>query len=119
MSQSGWRVVRIYAPIRDVVRRWPTEIKKELGAVLTRLQKGESIGMPDVRPMPDVESGAAEIRITDPNGTFRTFHVIHSEHGILVFHAFTKKTRRTPSREIKVGRARLREFLRELEDEHA
>ena len=54
MTAPGWKPVRFYDPIRKVVRNWPVEIKKELGAVLTRLQKGESVGLPDVRPMPSV-----------------------------------------------------------------
>jgi hypothetical protein len=49
-----WIPVRFYGLSRDVIHGWPLEVKKELGSVLTRLQKGESIGMPDVRPMPDI-----------------------------------------------------------------
>jgi phage-related protein len=64
-----------------------------------------------------VESGAAEIRVSDPSGTYRAFHVIDTKYGILVFHAFTKKTKKTPDHEIKVGRKRLREFLEGLENE--
>ena len=114
MTASKWKAVRFYGPIRKVVHDWPEEVRKELGAVLTLLQKGQSVGMPDLRPMPSVQSGVAEIRISDRSGTFRTFHVIHSEHGILVFHAFTKKTQKTPDQEIETGKKRLREFLQEL-----
>src|SRR5207248_2869473 len=49
-----WTPVRFYEPVRKLVHDWPTAVRKELGAVLTRLQKRESIGMPDVRPMPEV-----------------------------------------------------------------
>ena len=56
----AWIPVRFYGPARDVIHAWPLEVKKELGSVLTRLQKGESIGMPDVRPMPDVSPRASE-----------------------------------------------------------
>lgn len=115
MSASIWKPVRFHEPIRKVVHHWPVEIKKELGAVLTRLQKGASVGMPDVRPMPSISSGVSEIRITDRSGIYRTFHVIHTQHGILVFHAFMKKTQKTPGHEIDVGKLRLREFLKELE----
>ena len=94
------------------------EIKKELGAVLTRLQKGESVGMPDIRPMPSVGSSVSEIRVSDRSGTYRTFHIIHTEHGILVFHAFNKKTQKTPDHEIEAGRQRLRAFLEDLESDN-
>lgn len=117
MPPPAWKPVRFYAPIRGVIRSWPAAIKKELGAILTRLQKGESIGMPDVRRMPAVGSGASEIRIADRSGSYRTFHVVHSRQGVLVFHAFTKKTQRTPDREIDAGRTRLKLFLLDLENE--
>lgn len=117
MTVPEWKPVRFHDPIRKTVHNWPVEIKKELGAVLTRLQKGESVGMPDVRPMPSVASGAAEIRVSDRSGTYRTFYVIDTKHGILVFHAFTKKTQKTPDHELQVGSKRLREFLNDLENE--
>ncbi len=116
MKASEWEPVRFYGPIRRVVHDWPDVVRKELGAVLTQLQKGESVGMPDLRPMPNIAPGAAEIRISDRVGTFRTFHVIHSKHGILVFHAFAKKTQKTPLQELETGKRRLREFLQELGD---
>ena len=66
-----WIPVRFYGPVRDVIHGWPIAVKKELGSVLTRLQKGESIGMPDVRPMPDVAPRVSEIRLPDRSGTFQ------------------------------------------------
>lgn len=119
MAESRWKPVRFYSPIRHLIRGWPVAVKKELGAILTRLQKGEVIGMPDIRSMPSVASGAAEVRISDRTGSYRAFHLVHTRHGILVFHAFTKKAQRTPRREIDVGRTRLQQFLFDLEDEDA
>jgi len=115
--QSDWKPVRFYEPVRKLVHDWPTEVKKEIGAALTRLQKGESIGMPDVRPLPDVAPGAAEIRVADRRGMFRTLHVIHGRLGILVFHAFMKKAQKTPEPEKKTARVRLRKFLAEIEED--
>ena len=94
-----WIPVRFYGPVRDVIHGWPLEVKKELGSVLTRLQKGESIGMPDVRPMPDISPQASEIRLSDRSGGYRALYAIRMEFGILLFHAFRKKSRKTPERE--------------------
>lgn len=91
MPPPTWKSVRIYAPIRGVIRGWP-----------------------DVRPMPTLGPGASEIRIADRGGSYRTFHAVHGRHGVLVFHAFTKKTQKTPRHEIEVGRIRLRGFLIDL-----
>ena len=35
------------------------------GMLLRRLQKGETIGMPESRPMPTIGSGSHELRIND------------------------------------------------------
>jgi phage-related protein len=88
-----------------------------LGSVLTRLQKGESIGMPDVRPMPIIDRQVSEIRISERSGSYRTLFAVRTKLGILLFHAFQKKSGKTPSREIKTARQRLAAFLSELEEE--
>ncbi len=115
---KGFRhLVFIYDPARKEMRDWPLEAKKDLGSVLTRLQSGELIGMPDVRPMPSLAKGAAEIRLKDQNGIYRAFFMIETELGILVFHGFKKKTRATPQSEIETGKKRLKIFLEELKNE--
>jgi len=93
------------------------EIKKDFGSVLTQLQLGERVGMPDVRPMPSVAKGASEIRLKDQSGIYRAFFVIETELGILVFHGFKKKTQQTPQNEIETGKKRLKTFLEELQNE--
>jgi phage-related protein len=69
--------------------------------------------MPLSRPMPSLVSGAAELRIRDRSGIYRVFYYTSSPRGILVFHAFVKKTRVTPKRELDLGRKRLRELIYE------
>jgi phage-related protein len=113
----GWIPVRFYGPVRDVIHGWPLDVKKELGSVLTRLQKGESIGMPDVRSMPDISLQTSEIRISDRSGSYRALYAIRMEFGILLFHAFKKKRRTTPESEKRTARTRLEAFLKELEEE--
>ncbi|MBM3791566.1 MAG: type II toxin-antitoxin system RelE/ParE family toxin [Acidobacteria bacterium] len=109
-----WIPVRFYGPVRDVIHGWPLEVKKELGSILTRLQKGESIGMPDVRPMPDLGPQVSEIRISGRSGSYRALYAIRKEFGILLFHAFNKSPK-TPEREKKTARIRLAAFLKDLE----
>ena len=45
------------------------------------------------------------------DGIFRVFYYTASAAGVLVFHAFAKKTQRTPSPEIELARKRLKELL--------
>jgi phage-related protein len=69
--------------------------------------------MPLSRPMPSVAPGVHEIRVRDRNGIYRTFYLLESEQGVLVFHAFVKKTQKTPAREVETARQRLKELLHE------
>jgi phage-related protein len=69
--------------------------------------------MPTSRPMSSVAAGVAELRVRDENGVYRVFYYTASALGILVFHAFTKKTQQTPPLEIEVARKRLKELLNE------
>jgi phage-related protein len=71
----------------------------------------EQIGMPNSRPMPEVASGVSEIRVKGADSIYRTFYYTRSSAGVLVFHAFVKKTQRTPPLEIELARKRLKELL--------
>jgi phage-related protein len=72
---------------------------------------GEQIGMPNSRPMPDVAAGVSELRVRGEDGSYRAFYYTASARCVLVFHAFVKKTQRTPPLEMDLGRRRLRELL--------
>ncbi len=66
--------------------------------------------MPLSRSMPSLGSGAAELRVRDAAGIYRAFYVQRITDYVLVFHAFVKKTQRTPGREILLGKQRLKEM---------
>jgi phage-related protein len=72
---------------------------------------GELIGMPDSRPMPGVAAGVSELRVAAADGSFRVFYYTASSRGVLVFHAFVKKTQRTPPLEIELAKKRLKELF--------
>jgi phage-related protein len=82
-----------------------------LGRGLFLLQMGERIAMPNSRPMPMVAAGASELRVKSEDGIYRVFYYTASRRGVLVFHAFVKKTQRTPPFEIELARKRLKELL--------
>ena len=67
--------------------------------------------MPNARPMPAVAAGVSELRIRGENGSFRVFYFTATAKGVLVFHAFEKKTQRTPPLEIELAKKRLKELL--------
>lgn len=60
--------------------------------------------------MPAVGAGVSEIRIR-AEGAFRVFYAAKFEEGIVVFHAFQKKTQQTAQIDIDIGAKRYRAFL--------
>ena len=97
------------APV--VIRSFSKDVRVEFGSALIKVQLGMTLGLPVSRPMPSIEQGAHELRFRDRNGIQRVFYYTKSKQGILVFHAFNKKTQKTPQREIIVGRKRLAEMV--------
>jgi len=98
---------------REAIRSFPVEVRRALGKAIYDLQRGEALSMPLARPMASIAAGVAELRIRDTAGIYRVFYVVKSARGILVFHAFVKKSRATPQQEVELGRKRLKELLDE------
>ena len=74
-------------------------------------QMGEKIAMSNSRPMPTVAPGVSELRVKGEDGIFRVFYYTAAPESVLVFHAFVKKTQRTPPLEIELARKHLKELL--------
>src|SRR3990172_7206985 len=71
----------------------------EAGFLLRRLQRGEMLGLPASRPMPDIGSACHELRIVDGPVNWRIVYHIATD-AIVVLEVFAKKTRATPRRVI-------------------
>lgn len=93
------------------IRGQSPEIKQKIGEALRDLQKGLVLGMPKSRPMPSITRGAAELRVRDAESAVRVFYFMKVNELIIVFHAFEKKTQKTPQHEIELSRKRLKEIL--------
>jgi phage-related protein len=105
------RPVIFHPKAREVIRRFPKDARTRLGKGLFRLKMGEQLQMPYSRPMAVVAAGVSELRVQDDDGIYRVFYYTTSTLGVLVFHAFVKKTQRTPPIEIELARKRLKELL--------
>ena len=98
---------------RDAIREFPEDVRRELGKVIFDLQKGKMLSMPLSRPMPSVASGVEELRVRDRAGAYRVFYYTRLADSVLIFHAFAKKTQKTPTEEIALAQKRLREIIDE------
>lgn len=114
MVDETLKPVKILEPAKKIIRQWPIDVRQELGAVLTRLQRCEMVGMPDVRAMPSIDKGVFEIRLKNRVASYRAFYLMIHGMGIIIFHAFLKKSQQAPQKEIDTGLGSLKFFLREL-----
>lgn len=78
------------------------------GFELRRVQQG--LQPTDSKPMAGVGTGVEEIRI-HTGQEHRVFYIARFEEGVYVLHAFEKRSRKTPARDIQVARDRLRAVL--------
>ena len=96
---------------RAVLRSFPEDVRREFGEAIFDLQKGVTLSMPLSRPMPSVAPGVEELRVKDRSGAYRVFYFTRLETAVLIFHAFKKRTAKTPTQEITLARKRLKEML--------
>lgn len=77
--------------------------------LLRRLQQGESLGLPQSRPMPAIGRRCHELRIVDAEATWRIVYRTDDD-AIIVLEVFAKRTRATPKAVIDACRRRLRAY---------
>jgi len=83
--------------------------RNEAGVLLRRLQRGESLRLPQSRPMPSIGRRCHELRITDEDATWRIVYRIDAD-AIVIAEVFAKKTQATPKAVIAACRRRLRSY---------
>jgi phage-related protein len=87
------------------------EARIEVGALLRRLQRGESLGLPHSRPMPSVGRSCHELRVADKGHQWRIVYRV-DEDAIVIGDVFAKKTRTTPREVIDRCQRRLQAYDR-------
>ena len=77
------------------------------------IQSGTKLTEPQSKPMKAIHQSAHELRIKDKKGTYRVIYVLSICDKIFIPHAFTKKTHKTPLKEIELSIKRLQEMINE------
>src|SRR6476469_4039268 len=93
-----------HAAAQEAIRGFPQQVRRSMGKAIWELQQGVRLGMPLSKSMPAVGRGVEELRVKDASGAYRAFYYVRSSRGVLIFHAFVKKTQKTPASEIELGR---------------
>jgi phage-related protein len=80
-----------------------------VGHLLRLLQRGQTVAMPDSRPMPSVEPGCHELRVRDVDHSWRLIYYVGPDE-IVVLDVWSKKTNQTPDNVIRECRRRLHAY---------
>lgn len=67
---------------------------------------GANLGLPHTEPL---KNGLFELRLKGMEGIARVFYCTLVDKNIHMLHSFVKKTQKTPMKELKIARKRLKE----------
>ncbi len=73
------------------------------------LEFGPNLGMPHTRAM---SGGLLELRVKSKEGIARVFYCTVVNNRIVILHVITKKSQKTPKKELETARKRLKEVTR-------
>lgn len=103
-------------PVRDFLKSLPKADRLAAGAAIQQLEiLGFNLRMPLSRKI-EGEKELFELRVLGENNTYRIFYFHHTGKTYILLHAFTKKSRKTPEKEIKIAADRRTDYLRRTEN---
>lgn len=82
----------------------------EAGYLLRLVQKGEKLGLPHSRPMPNIGTRCHELRIVDEKVTWRIVYRTDPD-AVIILEVFRKKTTQTPKQVIEICKKRLKDYI--------
>jgi phage-related protein len=96
-------------PVGEFLDALDQKARKEVFDALELLGSGYRLSMPLSRPLFGIASGLHELRFRDKQGQIRVVYLIKKGDGVYLLHAFRKKTREMPRKEIELVLKRLKE----------
>ena len=107
----GWQITYYSESVYKNIENWPVGIRAFYARVTESIKVyGPNLGMPFTRPM---GRGLFEIRAKGKEGIGRAFFCTAVGNKIIILHTFIKKTQKTPQKELKIARNRLKEVRSE------
>ncbi|NER22757.1 MAG: type II toxin-antitoxin system RelE/ParE family toxin [Symploca sp. SIO1C2] len=94
---------------REELSNFTQEARRKAGFQLRAIQRGQQ--PTDFKPMTIIGKGVEEIRI-EAEEAYRVFYVARFEEAVYVLHAFQKKTQKTSTQNIELGKKRYQEMVR-------
>jgi phage-related protein len=72
------------------------------------IEFGPNLGLPHTKP---IDSGLFELRVKSKEGIARVFFCIKIGKKIIMLHSLIKKSHKTPKKEIRIAKTRMKEVL--------
>ena len=91
----------------DVLALPDTLQARYVGLTARMIEHGPNLGLPHTDAL---GGGLFELRLKGAEGIARVMYCLMIERQILVLHVFVKKTQKTPPRELRIARQRMKEF---------
>ena len=103
--------IEYYHPrVLATIEAWPVDILAGYARLVELLSNhGPAIGMPHSRAR---GQGLLELRSRGRSGTGRAHYRFVQDRRVVIVHAFLKKTRTTPGRDLTIARQRTKEIQR-------
>ena len=103
-----WTVVPLNAAVEGELMSLPDDMRARFVRIAELLEEfgPAQVGMPHVRPL---GGKLWEMRLSGRAGIARAIYTAASRQRLIVWHAFIKKTQKTPERALDLARARLSE----------
>ena len=104
----SWKVTFFDEEVESDTYSFPAGILANFLHIAEMIEEfGPNIGKPYTAPM---GSGLFEIRAKGKEGIGRALFCLEKDKEIIILHSFTKKTQKTPKREIDKARRRMKEL---------
>lgn len=95
--------------LRDL-RRFPKDVRHDIGYQIDRLQRG--VDPNDWKPMPSVGTGVRELRVQGSDSQYRAIYITTIGEMVYVLHVFVKKSQRTSKNDVDIAKKRFGEIGR-------
>jgi phage-related protein len=104
----NWKVTFYSDQVEAEINALPSDLVARFVRYGERMEiYGPDLGMPHTRSMGD---GLFELRLKAEEGIARIFFCTVVERKIVMLHQFVKKSEKTPKRELKIARNRMKEI---------
>jgi phage-related protein len=102
-----WQIVYYSDDVQQAILAFPAGLQARYIHLTERMITfGPDLGMPHTRAL---GKGLFELRLKSKEGIGRVFFCSRPRRRIMMLHAFVKKSGKTPAKELKLARKRLRE----------